>query len=146
MAQADSVPNSSRQLITGGSTDQSTNLRGVNLTATRVDRRHLIDGLHATAIIGGDEVRLIWREKRGDEPEGVLERRCYGASLAQTPVSSNIEALFYANPAFCVGQLLRRIVRTLQLFVSGNKRLRNCALGNVSSNQLVPSRPEERPR
>jgi hypothetical protein len=35
MAQADSVPSSTRQLITGESANQSTNLRALNLPAVR---------------------------------------------------------------------------------------------------------------
>jgi hypothetical protein len=102
VAQAYSVPNSSRQLITGKSANQSTNPWAVNLPAVRGEpaNRHLIDGSHAGAIIGRDEVPLIWREKRGDEPEGLLKRRCYGASLGQAPVCSNIAALFYATAVF----------------------------------------------
>jgi hypothetical protein len=62
------------------------------------------------------------------------------------PVGSNIEALFYANAAFFLGRLLRRIVQILLLLVSRNKRLRDGALDKVSSNQLVPSREQGRLR
>jgi hypothetical protein len=152
MAQADSVPSSSRQLITGESANQSTNLRvanlpAVDLPAVRVkpaNRGYLIGGSHVSAIIGDDEARSfpLWRQKRGDQPEDLLKRRYYGADAGQGPVgSSNIEALLFANAAFFLGQLLRRIVRILLSFVSRNKRLRTTALDKVSSKQLVPSRP-----
>jgi predicted phage-related endonuclease len=64
------VPRSSRQLITGESANQSTNLRAVNLPAVRKapNRRHFIGGSDARIIMGGDEAALIrlWREKRGE--------------------------------------------------------------------------------
>ena len=150
MAQADSVPSSTRQLITGESASQSTNLRAVNLPAVIKpgDRRYLIGGSHARVIIGGDEaapVRL-GREKRGDESKDPLKCRCYGANAGRVPVGSNIETLFYANAAFFLERLLRRIVQILLRFVSRNKRLRDSALDPVSSNQLVPSREQERLR
>jgi hypothetical protein len=61
MAQADSVPSSSRQLITGESANQSTNLRAENLPAVTKpgDRRYLIGGSHARVIIGGAASRRI---------------------------------------------------------------------------------------
>ena len=61
MAQADSVPSSSRQLITGESASQSTNLGAVNLPAVIKpgDRRYLIGGSHARVIIGGAASRRI---------------------------------------------------------------------------------------
>jgi hypothetical protein len=148
MAQADSVPSSSRQLITGESGNQSTHLQAVNLPAIwePANRRHLIGGSSAGVIIGSDEVPLIWREKRGDEPEGPLKHRCHGATAGHAPVSSNIEALFCANAVFFLGRLLRRIVQILFLFVSRSKRLSNSAPDKVSSNQLVPSTEQERLR
>jgi hypothetical protein len=137
-------------LITGESASQSTNLRAVNLPAVIKpgDRRHLIGGSHARVIIGGDEAAplRLGREKRGDESEDPLKCGCYGANAGRVPVGSNIEALFYANAAFFLGRLLRRIVQILLRFVSRNKRLRDSALDPVSSNQLVPSRPQERLR
>jgi hypothetical protein len=60
VAQADSVPSSSFQLITGESANQSTNPRAVNLPAVRkepVDPGYLIGGSHVSGIIGGDEAR-----------------------------------------------------------------------------------------
>ena len=61
MAQAVSVPSSSRQLITGESANQSTNLRAENLPAVTKpgDRRYLIGGSHARVIIGGAASRRI---------------------------------------------------------------------------------------
>jgi hypothetical protein len=149
MAQARSVPSSSRHLITGGAARESTNLRAVDLPAVReepANRGYLIGGSHVSAIIAGDEARSfrLWREKRGDQPEDLLKRRYYGADAGQGPVGSNIEALFFANAAFFLRQLLRRIVRILLSFVSRDKRLRTTALDKVSSKQLVPSRPQER--
>ena len=148
MAQADSVPISSRQLITGESASQSTNLGAVNLPAVIKpgDRRYLIGGSHARVIIGADEAASLrlGREKRGDESEDPLKCRCYGANAGRVPVGSNIEALFLANAAFFLERLLRRIVQILLRFVSRNKRLRDSALDPVSSNQLVRSSPQER--
>ncbi|MFY9835484.1 MAG: hypothetical protein WAK55_03280, partial [Xanthobacteraceae bacterium] len=85
MAQADSVPSSSRQLITGEIANQSTNLQAVNLPALRVEptnRLCLIGGPHGRVIIGCDEAAVprLGREKRRDEPEGLLKWRCYGAN------------------------------------------------------------------
>jgi hypothetical protein len=132
MAQADSVPSSSRQSITGDSANQSTNLRvanlpAVNLPAVRVkpaDRRYLVDGTNARVIIGSDNAPLLrlWREKRGDEPEDLLKCHCAGANVGQTPVGS-IEVLFFANAAFFMGRLLRGIVLILLRFVTRNRRL-----------------------
>ena len=109
MAQADSVPSSSRQLITGESASQSTNLRAVNLPAVIKpgDRRDLIGGSHARVIIGGDPLRL-GREKRGDP----LKCRCYGANAGRVPMGSNIEALFFVDAAFFLERLLRRLFRS----------------------------------
>jgi hypothetical protein len=112
-------------------------------------RRYLIGGSHARVIIGGDEAAplRLGREKRSDEPaQGLLKCRCYGANAGRVPVGSNIEALFFANPAFFLERLLRRIVQILLRFGSRNKRLRDRALEQVSSKQLVPSREQGRPR
>jgi len=149
MAQGDSVPSSSRQLITGESASQSTNLRAVNLPAVRVkpaDRRYFIGGSDARVIIGGDEAALLrlGRKKRGDESEDPLKCRCYRANAGRVPVGSNIEALFFADAAFFLERLLRRIVQILLRFVSRNKRLRDSAPDPVSSNQLVRLSPQER--
>jgi hypothetical protein len=145
VAQANSVPSSSRQLITGESSNQSTNLRAANLPAVReepANRGYLIGGSHVTTIIGGDEARpfRLWWEKR-DQPEDLLKRRYYEADAGQAPVGC-----CYANAAFLPGRLLRRIVRILLLFVSRNNRLRNSALDKVSSNRLAPLRSQGRLR
>jgi hypothetical protein len=148
MPQADSVPSSSRQLITAESANQSTTLRAVNLPAIRVEpaSHYLIGGSHPSTVIGGDEAPLLrfWREKRDDEPDGLLKRRCYGANAGQAPVGWNSEALFYANAPFSVGRLLRKIVQILLLFVRRNKRLRNGAPDKASLNQLVRSNAQEK--
>ena len=148
MTRADSVPSSTRQLITGGSANQSTNLRPVNLPAVIKpgDRRYLTGGSHARVIIGGDEAAplRLGREKRGDEWEDPLKCRWDGANAGRLPAGSNIEALFFADAAFFLERLLRRIVQILLRFVSRNKRLRDGALDKASSKQLVPSSPQER--
>ena len=142
------VRSSGRQLITVESANQSTNLRAVNLPAVikSGDRRYLIGGSNARVIIGGDQAAplRLGREKRGDESEDPLKCRCYGANAGWVPVGSNIEALFFADAAFFLERLLRRIVQILLRFVSRNKRLRDSALDPVSSNQLVRSSPQER--
>lgn len=150
MAQADSVRSSSRQLITGESANQSTNLRALNLPAVAVspaNRRYVIGSWDAR-VIGSDGAPLPrpWREKRGDDPEDLFRCRYYGTNTGQAPVGSNIVALGYANAAFFLGWLLRKIVQILLLFVRTNKRFRSGAFDKPSSNQLVPSRPQGRLR
>jgi hypothetical protein len=142
MAQANSVPSSTRQLITGESASQSTNLPAVS-------QRAVVGRSYAPVVVGTDEAAsLLWRKRRKhrDQPEDLLKCRCYGANAGPAPVGSNTEAVFCVNAAFFLGRLLRRIVLMLLQFVSRNKRLRNSALDKVSSNQLVPSRPQERLR
>jgi hypothetical protein len=151
MAQADSVPSSSRQLITGESANQSTNLRAAKLPAIAVrpaNRRYVIGSSDVHVITGSDEAPLLWlwRKKRSYEPDDQLKRRYYAADAGQAPLGSNIEALFYANAAFFLGRLLRGIVLVLLRFVTRNWRLRNSALDKMSSNQLVASRELERLR
>jgi hypothetical protein len=73
-------------------------------------------------------VPLLWGQRRSIAP------------------GSNIEALFFADAAFFLERLLRRIVQILLRFVSRNKRLRDGALDKASSKQLVPSRKQERLR
>ena len=140
------VPSSGQQLITVERANQSTNLRAVNLPAVIKpgDRRYLIGGSHARVIIGGDEAAplRLGREKRGDESEDPLKCGCYGANAGRVPVGSNIEALFFADAAFFLERLLRRIVQILLRF--RDKRLRDSALDPVSSNQLVRSSQQER--
>jgi hypothetical protein len=135
-------------LITGEAARQSTNLRAVELPAVEVkpaDRHYLI-GRSDACVIVGDKTPRPRREKRGDDPEDLLKGRYYGANARRAPVGSNIEALFHANAALFLGRVLRRIVLILLRFVGGNRRLRNSALDSVSSNQLVPSKPQERLR
>jgi len=111
--------------------------------------RSTVGGSYAPVIMGTDEDPLwLWRKrrKRGDQPEDLSNCRCYGANAGPAPVGSNIGAVFCVNAAFFLGRLLRRTFRILLLFVSTNRRLRNGALDKVSSNQLVPSRPQGRLR
>jgi hypothetical protein len=143
------VPRSNRQLIKGESANQSTNLRAVNLPAIweePANRGYLIGGAHVGGIISGQETPpfRLWREKRGNAPEDLLKRRYYGVDAGQGPVGSNIVALSYANAAFFLGRLLRRIVQILLLLVRGNKRLRNSALDKGASNQLVRLNAQEK--
>ena len=142
MAQADSVPSSSRQLITGESANQSTNLRALNLPAVPASRRHPVCGSHAD----GAPLLPLSREKRGDEPEDLFKCRYYGTNAGQAPFGSSIESLFFANAVLFLGRLLKRILHILLLFASRNERLRNNARDKASSNQLVPSKRQGRLR
>ena len=74
MAQADSVPSSTRQLITGESANQSTNLPALRVKP--IDRRHSIGRSDTRVIIGTDEAPPLrfWREKRG-QPEDLSNGR-----------------------------------------------------------------------
>jgi hypothetical protein len=149
MAQADSVPSSSRRLITGESANQSTNLRVANLPAAReepANRGCLIGGSHVSAIISGEEARplRLWQEKRGDQPQDLLKCHYHGANAAQAPAGSSPETLFYT--ALFLWRLLKWIVLILLLLVSRNKRLRNSAPDKESSKRLIPSRPQGRLR
>ena len=143
MAQADSVPSSTRALITGESASQSTNLPAVRVKPS--ERGYLIRGSGARVIMGAEEAPLLRlrREKRANvEPEGLSNRRWYGPSTG--PMGSNIGALFYATAAFFLRWLPRKILLILLPFLSRNKRLRFNALDKVSSNRLVRSRPQGR--
>ena len=151
MAQGDSVPSSSRQLITGESANQSTKLRAVNLPAVRVqpvDRRYFIDGSDARVIINTDEAPLFWfwRERRPDvELEDKSNCRWYAARTRQEPLGSNIGALSFETVGFLLGRLLRNILILLR-FRSRNKRVRFRPIDGVSSNRLVASKPQGRRR
>ena len=151
MAQADSVPSSSRQLITGESTNQSTNLRAVNLPAVRVrpvDRYYFIGGSGAQVVTDTNEASVFWtwRERRPDaELEDLSNCRWYAASTGQEPLGSNIGALSFETVGFLLGRLLRNILIGLRLR-SRNKRLRFRPFDGVSSNRLVPSKPQGRLR
>jgi hypothetical protein len=145
MAQANSVPSSTRQLITGGSANQSTKLPAVKIKPS--DRDYFI----GQSVMRSDEAAHLLRHCRekhgGVEPEeGLLNRRWYEANTGQEPMGSNIGAHFDPTAAFFLGRRLRKIVQILLLFVSRNKRLRNGAFDKMSSNQLVRSRPQERLR
>jgi hypothetical protein len=148
MAKADSVPSSSRQLITGESAYQSTNLPAVNLPAVPASHRYLVGASDARVLSRRDESPLLrlGRNKCGDEPVDRLKCRFYGANAGKTSVHSNIEVLFYVKGAIFLGWLLRRIVLALLLFVSKSKRLSNSAPDKVSSKQVVPSSKKERLR
>jgi hypothetical protein len=143
MAQADSVPSSTRQLITGESASQSTNLPAVGVKPS--DRGYLIRGSAARVIMGADGAPLVrlWREKRANvEPEDLSNRRWYGPSTV--PMGSNIGPLLYATAAFFLRWLRRNILLILLLPSRRNSRLRVSALGKVASNQLVRPRPQGR--
>jgi hypothetical protein len=148
MAQADSVPSSSRQLITGESAYQSTNLPAKNLPAVPASHRYLVGGSDARVLSRRGESPLLrlGRNKCGDEPEDQLKCHFYGANAGKTSMHSNIGVLFYVKGAIFLGWLLRRIVLALLLLVSKSKRLRNGAPDKVSSKQLVPSSKRERLR
>ena len=150
MAQTDCVPSSSRQLITGASASQSTNLRAITLppvSVQPVDRHRFIGGSDASVIRYTDEapVLWLWREDRGDvEPEALSNDRWYGVDTGQVSFGPHIGALFYATAVFLLGWLPKNILLILLRFLSRNKRLRFGALDKVSSNQLIQSRPQRR--
>jgi len=141
MAQADSVPSSTRRLITGESANQSTKLPAVGVEPS--DPGYFIADLGAT---GADKAALLLRRCRekhvGIEPEGLLHRRGYEANTGPVPAGSNIETLSY------VCRLLWNVLLIVLRFLSRNKRLRfstfQNALKKTSSNQLVRSKPQER--
>ena len=149
MAQADSVPSSSRQLITGESANQSINLRAVNLPAVRVqpvDRRYLIRGSDAPVITDTDEAHVLclWRERRVHiDLKDVSNYRWYAANTGQEPLGSNIGALPFETAGFLLGRLLRNILILLR-FRRRNKPLRLSAFDGVSSNQLLRPKPQRR--
>jgi hypothetical protein len=145
MAQAESVPSSSRQLITGASASQSTNPPAVRVKP--IDRRHSVGGSDARVITRTNEappLRLRRENRGGGEPEDLSNGRWYGVDTGQVPFGANIGALFYATAVFLLGCLPRNILLILLRFLSRNKSLRFGALDKVSSNQLVQSRPQER--
>src|SRR5262249_57763698 len=98
MAQADSVPSSSRQLITGESANQSRNLRAVNLPAVRgqpVDRRDFIGGSDAPGIIKTKQAPLLlrWRQKGPPISMGGPSHCCrYRAPTGPEPPSPDTPA------------------------------------------------------
>ena len=151
MAQADSVRSSSRQLITGESADQSTSLRAIKLPAVRVqpvDRHYFVGDSDARVITDSDEalVLWLWQERRPEvELEDLSNCCCYAASIGQEPMGSNIGALSFETVGSLLGRLLRNILIGLRLR-SRNKRLRFRPFDGVSSNRLVPSKPQGRLR
>ena len=151
MAQADSVPSSSRQLITGESANQSTSLRAVKLPAVSVqpvDRRRFFGGSDARIISDTGAAFVFWtcRERRPDvELEDLSNCRWYAASTGQEPLGSNIGALSFETAGFLLGRLLRNILILLR-FRSRNKPLHLSAFDGVASNQLVRSKPQGRLR
>jgi len=144
MAQADdSVPSSTRQLITGESANQSTKLPAVRVKPS--DRVYLIRGSAARVIMGADGAPLVrlWREKRANvEPEDLSNRRWYGPSTV--PMGSNIGPLLYATATFFLRWLPRNILLILLLLSRRNSRLRFSALDKLLSDQSVRSRPQGR--
>ena len=104
---------------------------------------------------GGSDARVItdqapflwiWRERRPDvELEGLSNWRWYAASTSREPLSSNIGVLSYEAVGFLLGRLLRTILILLR-FRSRNKYLRLSAFYGVSSNRLVPPKPQGRLR
>jgi hypothetical protein len=148
MAQADSVPSSSRQLITGESANQSTSLRAITLppvSVQPVDRHRFIGASDASVIRYTDEAPVLWLWRGGDvEPEALSNDRWYGVDTGQVSFGLNIGALFYATAVFLLGCLPKNILLILLRFLSRNKRLRFGALDKVSSNQLIQSRPQRR--
>jgi hypothetical protein len=150
MAQADSVRSSSRQLITGESANQSTSLQAIKLPAVRVqpvDRHYFVVDSDARVITDTDEALVLWpRERRPNVELGDLSNcRSYAASTGQEPLGSNIGALSLETVGFLLGRLLRNILILLR-FRSRNKRLRFRPFDGVSSNRLVPSKPQGRLR
>ena len=118
MAQADSVPSSSRQLITVEPANQSTSLRAVKLPAVSVqpvDRHHFFGGSDARIITDTGAAFVFWirRERRPDvELEDRSNRRWYAASIGQEPLGSNIGA--FETAGSLLGRLLRNILILLR--------------------------------
>ena len=144
MAQADSIPSSTRQLITGESANQSTKLPAVRVKPS--DRGYFIADLGTRSIMGDDKAALLPRHRRekhgGFKPEGLLNGRWYEANTGRVPTGSNIAPLSYW------WRLLRTVLLIALRFMSRNSRLRfstfKNALKKTSSNQLVRSEPQER--
>jgi hypothetical protein len=113
-----------------------------------VDRHYFIGGSDARVITDTNEAPILWtwRERRPDvELKDLSNRRWYAASTGQEPLGSNLGALSFETTGFLLGRLLRNILFLLRL-QSRNKRLRFRAFDEVSSNQLVPSKPQGRLR
>jgi hypothetical protein len=149
MARAVSVPSSTRALITGERAKQSTNLRPVNLPAIRVqpvDRHYFIARSETRVITDEAPLLWIWRERRSDvELEDLSNCRRYAARTGQEPLGSNIGALSFETAGLLLGRLLRHILILLRVRTR-NKQLRLSAFDGVSSNRLVPPKPQGRLR
>src|SRR5215468_770872 len=138
MAQADSVPSSSRQLITGERANKSTSLRAVKLPAVSIqplDRHYFIASSDVRVIVDGVPLLWIWRERR---PDIELE-----TSIGQERLDSNIGVLSYETVGFLLRRLLRNILILLRIR-SRNKPSYLSAFDGVASNQLVRSKPQGR--
>jgi hypothetical protein len=143
MAQADSVPSSTRQLITGESASRSTNLPAVRTKPS--DRGYFIPGSGARVIMGAEAAPLLRfrREKRSDvEPEDLSNRRWYGPSIG--PIGSDIGAPFYTNAAFFLRWLLRSILLILLRVLNRKNRLSFSTFDKLLSDQSIRSRPQGR--
>jgi len=140
MAEADSVPSSSRQLITGERANQSTSLRAVKLPAVSIQPvdRIFITSSDARVIVDGVPLLWIWRERPPRRRTGD-QHRSGAARLA------NIGALSYETVGFLLGRLLRNILILLRIR-SRNKPSYLSAFDWVASNQLVRSKPQGRLR
>jgi hypothetical protein len=145
MAQADSVRSSTRQLITGGSINQSTNLPAV--TANRSDRGSFIGGLGARCPMAEDKAALPLRPRQkrptGIQPVGLFKWRWYEVNTGQVPTGSNFEALSY------LWRLLKNILFGVRRLLSRKRhspfRARENTIEKMPSRQLVrSSRPRER--
>ena len=132
MAQADHAPSSTRQLITGESANQSTNLPAVRVKP--IDRPHFIGRSDARVIMGTDEAPRL---RVCVELKDLSSGRCYEANNGQGPGGLDLGALFYATAVFFLGWLPKNILLILLRFLSRNKRLRFGALEGVSLNQLL---------
>jgi hypothetical protein len=138
-------------LITGESANQSTSVRAVNVPAVRVqplDRHYFIGGSDTRFIADTDEANVLWfwRARRPDiELEDLSNLRWYAASTGPESLASNIGALSFETAGFLLGRVLRNILILLRVR-SRNKHLRFSALDEVSSNQLVRSKPQGRRR
>jgi hypothetical protein len=133
MAQADSVPSSTRRLITGESANQSTNLPAVRIKAS--DRSYFINGLDSRDSRGP----LAWAHRLfldNSEAKAAPYRlpRCSGWRL---PTPPNLGILS------CAWRLLRNVLLVALRFLSRRKRLAFRASENavekLRPNQLVRS-------
>jgi hypothetical protein len=140
MAQAVSVPSSTRQLITGENPHQSTNLSAVGVQA--LHRHYFIGGSGAVIVSTGDVGLLrLSQDRRGDVK--LENRRWYAANAGEEPRSRTIGAFSYETAGFLLGRLLRNALFLLR-FRSRNRHLQLSAFDGVSSKILVRSKPQGR--